>query len=493
MSSQPGISKKSLAKLLGNHRLANEDLMPAEQKWTWYNIFAFWMSDVHSVGGYIFAASLFALGLTSWQIFIVLLAGIWIVMILANLIAKPSQVSGVPYPVISRMMFGVYGANIPAILRGIIAIVWYGIQTYLASVALAIILLKFFPGLAALQQQTFLNLSYLGWLAFFIMWSAQTALFLAKMDAIKVFLDWAGPAVYVVMFLLMLWIVQRAGWDNISFNLAEHRLTLGETIVQMLVAMSLIVNYFAGPTLNFGDFSRYCRSMKEVKRGNFWGLPINFTFFSVIVIITVSGTPAAFGAMMHDPLEIVAHVDNLAIALLLTFTFVTATVGINIVANFVSAANDISNIYPGKISWRKGGMIAAIISTVITPWNLFNSPEVIHYTIDMLAGTIGPMYGIFLVDYYLIKKERINVHDLFSDDPQGEYWYSGGVNPAAVKALIPASLIACLCVIIPGLDALQTLPGIGILKTLSNFSLLIAMVIGGLLYYKFAARPAPAD
>lgn len=338
MSSQPGISKKSLAKLLGNHRLANEDLMPAEQKWTWYNIFAFWMSDVHSVGGYIFAASLFALGLTSWQIFIVLLAGIWIVMILANLIAKPSQVSGVPYPVISRMMFGVYGANIPAILRGIIAIVWYGIQTYLASVALAIILLKFFPGLAALQQQTFLNLSYLGWLAFFIMWSAQTALFLAKMDAIKVFLDWAGPAVYVVMFLLMLWIVQRAGWDNISFNLAEHRLTLGETIVQMLVAMSLIVNYFAGPTLNFGDFSRYCRSMKEVKRGNFWGLPINFTFFSVIVIITVSGTPAAFGAMMHDPLEIVAHVDNLAIALLLTFTFVTATVGINIVANFVSAA-----------------------------------------------------------------------------------------------------------------------------------------------------------
>lgn len=493
MSSQPGISKKSLAKLLGNHRLANEDLMPAEQKWTWYNIFAFWMSDVHSVGGYIFAASLFALGLTSWQIFIVLLAGIWIVMILANLIAKPSQVSGVPYPVISRMMFGVYGANIPAILRGIIAIVWYGIQTYLASVALAIILLKFFPGLAALQQQTFLNLSYLGWLAFFIMWSAQTALFLAKMDAIKVFLDWAGPAVYVVMFLLMLWIVQRAGWDNISFNLAEHRLTLGETIVQMLVAMSLIVNYFAGPTLNFGDFSRYCRSMKEVKRGNFWGLPINFTFFSVIVIITVSGTPAAFGAMMHDPLEIVAHVDNLAIALLLTFTFVTATVGINIVANFVSAANDISNIYPGKISWRKGGMIAAIISTVITPWNLFNSPEVIHYTIDMLAGTIGPMYGIFLVDYYLIKKERINVHDLFSDDPQGEYWYSGGVNPAAVKALIPASLIACLCVITPGLDALQTLPGIGILKTLSNFSLLIAMVIGGLLYYKFAARPAPAD
>jgi NCS1 family nucleobase:cation symporter-1 len=122
-----------------NRKLANADLIPAKQKWGWYNIFAFWMSDVHSVGGYVFAGTLFALGLTSWQILLVLIAGIWIVMILANLIAKPSQVSGVPYPVISRMPFGVYGANIPAMIRGIIAIVWYGIQTYLASAALAII------------------------------------------------------------------------------------------------------------------------------------------------------------------------------------------------------------------------------------------------------------------------------------------------------------------------------------------------------------------
>ena len=164
-----------------SRRLANADLIPAKQQGTWYNIFAFWMSDVHSVGGYIFAGTLFALGLTSWQIFLVLIGGIWFVMLLANLIAKPSQVSGVPYPVIARMPFGAYGANIPAMLRSIIAIVWYGIQTYLASVALAIILLKFFPGLAPLQTHSFLNLSALGWLSFFIMWSMQTALFLMKM------------------------------------------------------------------------------------------------------------------------------------------------------------------------------------------------------------------------------------------------------------------------------------------------------------------------
>lgn len=470
-------------------RLANADLIPAQQQWTWYNIFAFWMSDVHSVGGYIFAGTLFSLGLTSWQIFLVLIGGIWVVMLLANLIARPSQLSGVPYPVVSRMPFGVYGANIPAMLRGIIAIVWYGIQTYLASIALAIILLKFFPGLASLQEDRFLNLSYLGWLSFAIMWSMQTALFLMKMQAIKVFLDWAGPAVYVVMFLLMAWIVHRAGWENINFNLSTHRLNFGQTIVAMLVGMSLIINYFAGPTLNFGDFSRYCKNMKEVRRGNFWGLPVNFTFFSMIAVITISGTPLVFGKVIEDPLEIVAHIDNVTIALLLTFTFVTATVGINIVANFVSAANDISNLYPGKISWRKGGMIAAVVSTLITPWNLYNSPEIIHYTIDMLAATVGPMYGIFLVDYYLLKKQEIHVPDLFRDTPEGQYWYRGGVNPAAVKALIPASLLSICCVIIPGLSILAKMPGIEALKMISNFSLLIAMVASGWLYYYYSTRP----
>ena len=118
-----------------------------DQNWTWYNIFAFWMSDVHSVGGYVTAGSLFALGLTSWQVFICLIVGISIVLFFCNLVAKPSQATGVPFPVICRTVFGVLGANIPAIIRGLIAVAWYGIQTYLASAALIVVLIKLFPGL----------------------------------------------------------------------------------------------------------------------------------------------------------------------------------------------------------------------------------------------------------------------------------------------------------------------------------------------------------
>ncbi|RPD83174.1 NCS1 family nucleobase:cation symporter-1 [Neisseria weixii] len=471
-----------------NQRLSNDDLLPAEKNWNWYNIFAFWMSDVHSVGGYMFAGTLFALGLTSWQILITLAAGISIVMVLANLLGKPSQSAGVPYPVIARMSFGVYGANIPALLRGIIAIVWYGIQTYLASVALTIILLKFFPELIAWQEPTFLKLSYLGWFSFFIMWMAQTVLFLLKMNAIKVFLDYSGPAVYIVMFLLMLWIVYKAGWENISFSLSLTKLGFWQTLGTMLVGMSLIVNYFAGPTLNFGDFSRYCRSMKDVKTGNFWGLPVNFTAFALTVIITITGTPVIFGEMIIDPLGIVAKIDNIGIVLLLAFTFVTATVGTNIVANFVSAANDISNLYPGRISWRIGGMIAAVLSVVITPWNLYNSPEVIHYTIDLLAGTLGPMYGIILTDYYLLKKRVIQVDDLFDDSADGTYWYQNGYNRAAVKAMLPASGLAILIVLIADFHLAN--PLFAAIGTLAPFSLVISMALGGILYYRFSKKMA---
>src|ERR1700760_4667733 len=155
-------------------RLTNEDLAPLrKQSWGSYNIFAFWMSDVHSVGGYVTAGSLFALGLASWQVLVALLVGISIVYFLCNLVAKPSQQAGVPYPVVCRSPFGVLGANIPAIIRGLIAVAWYGIQTYLASAALDVVLLKLFHGLAPLANvhtHGFLGLPALGWISYAVLW-----------------------------------------------------------------------------------------------------------------------------------------------------------------------------------------------------------------------------------------------------------------------------------------------------------------------------------
>ena len=191
-------------------QLTNEDLAPLhKQNWSAYNIFAFWMSDVHSVGGYLTAGSLFALGIAGWQVLVALLVGIVIVQVFVNLVAKPSQKTGVPFPVINRAIFGVKGANIPAVIRGLIAVAWYGVQTYLAAESLNIIFLKFIPATAALTQVSFLGLDALGWISFAILWVAQAALFWTGMETIRRFIDWAGPEVYVVMVIISIYILYK--------------------------------------------------------------------------------------------------------------------------------------------------------------------------------------------------------------------------------------------------------------------------------------------
>ncbi|WP_319537078.1 NCS1 family nucleobase:cation symporter-1 [uncultured Vibrio sp.] len=426
-------------------RLSNEDLAPEkEQKWGWYSIFAFWMSDVHSVGGYVFAASLFALGLNGIQVFISLLAGISIVLVFANLMGKPGQKAGVPFPVVARMSFGVFGANIPAVIRGIIAVVWYGIQTYLASSSFIILLLYFFPSMESLANDSFLGLSYLGWVGFSSMWVLQAIVFMFGMDLIRKVIDWSGPAIYIAMFALCAYMINLAGWENISFNLGKETLVGSDAIIQMIIATALVAGYFAGPTLNFSDFSRYCTSYKDLKIGNLLGLPLNFILFSLFSVVIVSASIPVFGEMIVDPVETVKRLDSGLITVLGALTFIFATVGINIVANFVAPAFDFSNVSPQKISFKMGGFIAAFGSILLTPWNLFNNPEVIHYTVDVLAAMIGPLYGIIIVDYFIVKKGQIDIPSLYTESPQGQYWYKNGVNMNSVYALVIASVAAII-------------------------------------------------
>ncbi|MHA6620524.1 NCS1 family nucleobase:cation symporter-1 [Pseudonocardia sp. DLS-67] len=438
-------------------RLTNEDLAPLpEQRWGSYNFFAFWMSDVHSVGGYVTAGSLFALGLAAWQVLVALLIGITIVYALCNLVARPSQATGTPYPVISRVAFGVLGANIPAIIRGLIAVAWYGIQTYLASASLVVVALKLWPGLAPyadVDAYGLAGLSALGWAAFLAMWVAQAAVFWNGMEAIRKFIDFCGPAVYVVMFLLAGYLVAAAGWGEIDLNLVEVSITGWASVPVMLTAIALVVSYFSGPMLNYGDFARYGRSFAVVKRGNFLGLPINFLAFALLVVITTAATLPVFGELITDPVETVARLDNTYAVVLGALTFMIATVGINIVANFVSPAFDFSNVAPQRISWRTGGMIAAVGSVLITPWNLYSSPDVIHYTLDTLGAFIGPLYGVLIADYYLVKKRRVAVDDLYTLRADGAYHYRSGYNPVAIAATAVGATVAMLVVLLGSSDA----------------------------------------
>ncbi|MFT4212638.1 MAG: NCS1 family nucleobase:cation symporter-1 [Microbacterium sp.] len=467
-------------------RLANEDLAPLKkQAWSSYNIFAFWMSDVHSVGGYVTAGSLFALGLQSWQVLIALLVGIVIVQYFANLVAKPSQKTGVPYPVVNRAIFGIRGANIPAIIRGLIAIAWYGVQTFLAAESLNIVFLKFIPGSEALLDVSFLGLSALGWISYGILWVAQFLLFWNGMEVIRRFIDWAGPAVYVVMIVLAVYLVSQAGWGNISFNLSTKELDFWSSVPVFFTAVALVVSYFSGPMLNFGDFARYGKSFTAVKNGNLWGLPINFLFFSLLTVITASATVPVFGELLTDPIKTVEAIDAPFAILLGGLTFVTATVGINIVANFISPAFDFSNVAPKKISWRAGGMIAAVGSVFLTPWNWYSNDDAIHYTLSLLGALIGPLFGLLIAGYYVAAKQRIKTDAMFTMDEKGPYWYRNGFNPNAVKTVFAAGIPTVVIAILPKLFADL---GLFDVTYISDFSWFIGCGLGYALFVLFEKR-----
>ncbi|MCX5043532.1 cytosine permease, partial [Aldersonia sp. NBC_00410] len=297
-------------------------------------------------------------------------------------------------------------------------------------------------------------------------------------EAIRRFIDFCGPAVYVVMFMLCGYLIWKAGWSAIDLNLGSVEYTGWDSVPIMLGAIALVVSYFSGPMLNFGDFSRYARTFGTVKKGNFLGLPVNFLVFSLLVVVTASLTVPVFGELLTDPVQTVARIDSTFAIVLGALTFSVATIGINIVANFISPAFDFSNVSPQRISWRAGGMIAAIGSVLITPWNLYSNPDVIHYTLETLGAFIGPLFGVLIVHYYWVHRQSVVIDDLFTMSTEGNYWYSKGYNPAAVIATAIGAVLAVVPVLVGG-----HMYG---MHTAAQYSWFIGCGVAGLVYYALA-------
>ena len=426
--------------------LYNEDLAPVpmeKRTWTGYSIFAMWMSDVHSVGGYTFAASLFLFGLTGWQVLLAMTAGILVVYVLMNLIGRPSLREGIPYPVMARVSMGVMGANLAALIRGVVGVVWYGVQTYFASKAVATIILLFIPSAAALGTGSgFMGLNTLGWISFLIMWVGQLLIFQRGMEAIRKFIDFCGPAVYVVMFALMGWILYHAGFDSLNLTLGDVQLTGAQTVGHMINAALLVIAYFAALLLNFGDFSRFGKSERQMKVGNFLGLPVNFIVFAIVVVIVTAGSVKVFGEMIMDPVEIVARIDNKVAVFIGSVTFIIATMGINIVANFVSPAYDFANLFPKYVDFKRGGLITSVLAVLVCPWIFVDSPHAITVFVSVFGAILAPLYGVMVADYYLVKREKIVTEDLYTLFPSGRYHYDGGWNHVGLKSLAISGAIA---------------------------------------------------
>ena len=461
-------------------KLYNDDLAPvapAGRTWGVFSIFAMWMSDVHSVGGYTFAASLFFLGLTGWEVLLAMVIGITAVYFLMNLIGRPSLKYGTPFPVVARMSFGVMGANLAASLRGIVGIVWYGVQTFFASKAVQVLVLTFYPAAEAFTHSSFLGLSALGWFSFLFMWLFQLLIFLNGMETIRKFIDFCGPVVYVVMFALAIWILAQTGLSSLSLQLGPH--ADGSATAKMANAAMLIVAYFAALLLNFGDFARFAENERAMKFGNFLGLPVNFVVFAIVTVIVTAGTVKVFGEAIMDPVSIVERIGNPWVVALGAITFIVATMGINIVANFVSPAYDISNLYPEKIDFRLGGLITSVLSVLVCPWMFVSSPQAITIFVGIFGAALGPMFGIMVADYYVIKRQNIVLEDLYTTSKEGSLHFRGGWNRSALIALGISGATSI---------GLSLLGAYGVILNVGDWGWLIGASLGALLYTALMRR-----
>ena len=431
--------------------LYNADLAPTpsnKKNWGWFEIFNVWANDVQSLFGYTLAASLFiASGLNGWAVFLALILAGFFIMWLVNLSGKPSVKHGIPYPVFARVSMGVFGANFPAMARGLVAMFWYGAQTYAASTAVALLITGITgnPG-----TEMFLGMTGVMWVSFIFVSAFQVYLFWQGVDLVRRFLNFAGPAVYVVMVLLMIVIWFKAGGGLLS--------EVGEifsggarsggfeglgSFGAFLAVFSIMVGYFAAVVINFGDFARFVKNEDEMKKGNLWGLVGNVIFFSFITLMITGGTIAIFGEYVESPTDMVAKVDNIALTIVAAFAFFAATVGINMVANFIPPAYDLANLMPSKINFRTGGLITAAFGFVIGGmWVAVITQMGLFPFVNTLGAILAPVFGIMIVDYYVIKKQRLDVDDLFSDSPKGKYHYNGGFNGKGMLAWALSGYIA---------------------------------------------------
>ncbi|WP_369207943.1 NCS1 family nucleobase:cation symporter-1 [Streptomyces sp. PU-14G] len=430
------------------------DLAPTKKegrRWGAYNVFTLWANDVHSLGNYAFAIGLFALGLNVWGILAAFALASVLLFLLLTLSGFMGHKTGVPFPVMSRIAFGVKGAKIPAGVRGAVAIAWFGIQTYLASSVLSALLVAMFPGMGHLDDNTFLGQSALGWITFLALWALQILIVSYGMQMIRRYMAFAAPTTLITMCALAAWMFFRAD-GSVSLSI-DAPLTGGAMWLQVLQGSALWVVVYGTFVLNFCDFTRSARSRGSIVRGNVIGIPVNMLFFAVIVAVLSGAQFKLDGHVITSPTDIVRTIPNMFLLAVASLALIALTVAVNLLANFVAPIYALVNLFPRRLNFRRAGLVSAVLGLVILPWNLYNSPVVVNYFLGGLGALLGPLFGVIMADYWLLRKARVNVPDLYTEDAQGEYHYRRGYNPRAVAAFAPSAAAAVVVALVPAFHA----------------------------------------
>ena len=418
----------------------NDDLAatPASKRtWGTGNYAALWISMSLCIPTYMLASSLIDGGMNWWQAILTIGLGNTIVLIPIVLNGHAGARYGIPFPVFARASFGLRGANIPAMLRAIVACGWFGIQTWIGGYAVYQLLKVWFPALGEMGSifPTSFGLDTVPAITFFAFWALNMFVVYKGVESIRKLLVFKAIFLPVAALLLLLWAIRAShGLGPILAQPSKFE-TSREFFAYFFPALTGMVGFWATLSLNIPDFTRYAKSQRAQFVGQAIGLPPAMTLFAFVGVVVTSATTIVFGSTIWDPVVLAGKFESKFLVTFAMAAIAVSTLATNIAANIVSPANDFSNLAPGKIDFKLGGYLTGLIGVFIFPWKLIADPQGYIFTwLIAYSSLLGPVGGILIADYYIVRKQRLNVEALYR--AKSEYWYRNGWNLNAVAALI---------------------------------------------------------
>jgi NCS1 family nucleobase:cation symporter-1 len=445
--------------------LYNHDLAPttaAQRHWGIYNFAALWISMSVNILTYMLAASLIQGGMNWKQAVATIFVGNVIVLAPMLLNSYPGAKYGVPFPVLARASFGVLGANVAAVLRALVACGWFGIQAWIGGEAIRTLLVTLVPG--------WKEFPYGAPICFFAFWLINLAVVLKGIEYIRILQGISAPILLAVGLLLLGWAYHTAGGFGPMLSVPSRFTSLSEFLKFLIPALNGTVGFWATVSLNIPDFTRFARNQREQAIGQALALPATMTLYAFVGIAVTSATVAIYGTAIWDPVQLLSRFHSPIAVVISLVAIVLATLNVNIGANVVSPANDFSNLWPRRISFRTGGIITCFMGIAMMPWKLLaNYKTFILGWLGGYAAFLGPVAGIMICDYFLIRRRVLQVDDLYLRG--GLYEYSRGFNWRAICAL--------------GLGAAVALAGLGLppIRVLYDYSWFVGFVVSFVAYY----------
>ncbi len=465
-----------------NSSLTNEDLEPvplAKRKWGTWNYAALWISMSLCIPTYMLASSLIGGGMNWWQAILTIFLGNSIVLIPMLLNGHAGAKYGIPFPVFARASFGTRGANIPAMLRAIVACGWFGIQTWIGGTAIYYLIRVWVPSLPEIRTDSLFP-NAIPFVCFLAFWLINMIVVYLGVESIRKLLVFKAIFLPIAALALLFWAISAA--HGLGPILEQPSKLSGSAFWNYFFpALTGMIGFWATLSLNIPDFTRYAKSQKAQIRGQAIGLPSSMTLFAFIGVVVTSATAIVFGSTIWDPVQLAGKFENKMMVSFAMIAVAISTLATNIAANIVSPANDFSNLSPSKINFRTGGYITGIIGFLIFPWKLVADPS--GYIFTWLVGyssLLGPVGGIMIADYYFIRRQYLDVNDLYRSD--GQYSYKNGFNTRAVIALILGILPNVpgflLTIKVIGADAVPAW-----IAELYNYAWFVGFFVSGTIYY----------